>query len=308
MSEHLSKVIDILRNVAGFADVKPDEVKITRLGGLTNLVHLVEARGKKVVVRIPGDGTESYINREVEVHNARAAEKAGVAPAVLWADAKSGAMVTRALEHIETMTPALFKSRKGSPARAGAALGKLHRSGQQFDFRFELFAMIDGYLKVLSTKDVALPDGYHDVVAAAMPIRDMIEKHPVPLTACHCDPLSENFLDDGARMWLVDWEYSGMNDPHWDLGDVSVEAEMDEAQEAELLQGYFGRAPTSAEKGRVVIYKAMCDLLWTLWGLIQLADNNPALDFRAYADGRFARCRALMNSQAFAGHVAAIGA
>lgn len=308
MSEHLPKVIEILRQVPGFENVSPDEVKITRLGGLTNLVHLVAAQGQKIVVRIPGDGTESYINREVEVHNAKAAEKAGVAPAVLWADAKSGAMVTRALEGIETMTPALFKVRAGSPARAGAALAKLHRSGQTFDFRFELFAMIDGYLKVLSTKDVALPEGYHDVVAAATPIREALEKNAVPLAPCHCDPLSENFLDDGQKMWIVDWEYSGMNDPHWDLGDVSVEAEMDDAQEATLLQGYFGRAPTAAEKGRVVVYKAMCDLLWTLWGLIQLADNNPALDFRAYADGRFARCRALMNSPAFAGHVAAIGA
>ncbi|MBG1233244.1 phosphotransferase family protein [Aestuariivirga litoralis] len=308
MSEYLPKVISILQNVPGFADVKASEIKLTRLGGLTNLVHRVEARGQRVVVRIPGDGTESYINRAVEVHNARAAEKAGVAPNVLWADAASGALVTRALDNIETMTPALFKSRPGSPARAGAALAKLHRSGQSFDFRFELFAMIDDYLKVLATKDVALPEGYHNVVAAAKPIREALEKSAVPLAPCHCDPLSENFLDDGARMWMVDWEYSGMNDPHWDIGDLSVEAEMDDAQEAELLHGYFGRTPTPAEMGRVVIYKAMCDLLWTLWGLIQLADKNPALDFRAYADGRFARCRALMNSPAFAGHAAAISA
>ena len=308
MSEHLPKVIAILNNVPGFNDVKPEDVKITRLGGLTNLVYLVEANSEKVVVRIPGDGTESYINREVEVHNAKAAEMAGVAPAVLWADSKSGAMVTRALENIETMTPAHFKSRKGSPARAGAALAKLHKSGEKFDFRFELFAMIDGYLKVLATKDVALPEGYHDIVAAAAPVRNALLAHPVPLTPCHCDPLSENFLDDGTRMWIVDWEYSGMNDPHWDLGDLSVEAEMDDAREAELLQGYFGRSPSKAEKGRVVIYKAMCDLLWTLWGLIQLADKNPALDFRAYADGRFARCKILMMNPAFKGHIAAISA
>ena len=76
----------------------------------------------------------------------------------------------------------------------------------------------------------------------------------------------------------------------------------------EMLAAYFPAGPTPAERGRMVIYKAMCDLLWTLWGLIQLANGNPADDFRAYADTRFARCKALMADPAFAGHVAAVRA
>jgi thiamine kinase-like enzyme len=100
-------------------------------------------------------------------------------------------------------------------------------------------------------------------------------------------------------MWVVDWEYCGMNDPMWDLADLSVEGDFDDAQERELIHAYFNGAPSSFESGRIVIYKAMCDLLWTLWGLIQLASNNPATDFRAYADTRFARCRALMQTDVF---------
>jgi thiamine kinase-like enzyme len=73
-----------------------------------------------------------------------------------------------------------------------------------------------------------------------------------------------------------------------------------------MMAAYFGRAPLPAERGRVVVYKAMCDLLWTLWGLLQLANGNPADDFRAYADTRFARCKALMQAPSFAGHVAAV--
>jgi thiamine kinase-like enzyme len=83
---------------------------------------------------------------------------------------------------------------------------------------------------------------------------------------------------------------------------------MDDAQDAEMLAAYFGRAPSDAERGRMVIYKAMCDLLWTLWGLIQLADDNPAEDFWAYATGRFARCRALMQDARFAAHLDAVRA
>ena len=166
--------------------------------------------------------------------------------------------------------------------------------------------MIDDYLKVLSTKDVSLPDGYEDVVAAAMPVGEVLAAADLPLAPCHCDPLCENFLDDGERMWIVDWEYSGMNDPLWDVGDLSVEAGMTAAQDAELMEGYFGRAPTAAETGRMVIYKAMCDLLWTLWGLIQHADDNPAEDFWAYSTGRFDRCKTLMGDPAFQGHVDAV--
>ena len=153
-----------------------------------------------------------------------------------------------------------------------------------------------------------MPGGYHDVVDAAQPIKAALAAHPAGLAPSHCDPLCENFLDDGTRMWIVDWEYSGMNDPMWDLGDLSVEAEMDADQEAELLRAYFGRAPTAAENGRVVIYKAMCDLLWTLWGLIQHADANPAADFWAYATNRFNRCRALMDGPDFANHLTAVKA
>jgi len=308
MSDHEASILSALKNVPGYEGLGPGECTVTRLGGLTNLVFLVDAPPGRVVVRIPGEGTEAYIDRAVEATNARAAHRAGVAPEVMWADPASGVMVTRAIDGITTMTPDLFAARPGAPGRAGQALARLHRSGETFDFRFELFAMIDDYLAVLSTKDATLPEGYHDIVAAAEPVKRALAASPVPLAPCHCDPLCENFLDDGQAMWIVDWEYSGMNDPLWDVGDVAVEAGMDAAQEAELLQGYLGRAPTAAETGRVVIYKAMCDLLWTLWGLIQHADNNPAEDFWAYSTERFDRCKALMQSPDFAGHVAAVEA
>ncbi|RAZ91185.1 LPS biosynthesis choline kinase [Mesorhizobium hawassense] len=275
---------------------------LERLGGLTNMVY----RAGDVCLRIPGKGTEEYINRANEAMAAREAAKAGVSPEVLYADPATGRMATRFIAGAETMSPEKFKARPGSPARAGAAFRKLHESGAVFPFRFELFAMIDDYLKVLSTKDVALPAGYHDVVREAGSVRAALDTHPIQLAACHCDPLCENFLDTGERMWIVDWEYSGMNDPLWDLGDLSVEGKFDDGQDEELMRAYFGGEARPAERGRVVIYKAMCDLLWTLWGLIQLANNNPVDDFRAYADGRFARCQALMETAEFAKHLAAV--
>jgi thiamine kinase-like enzyme len=97
-----------------------------------------------------------------------------------------------------------------------------------------------------------------------------------------------------------------MNDPMWDLGDLSVEGGFDVTQDEEMLQAYFGGKAAPQDHGRMVIYKAMCDLLWTLWGLIQHANANPIDDFRAYADGRFARCRKLMATPEFAEHMRAV--
>jgi len=275
-----------------------------RLGGLTNLVFRVG----DYCLRIPGRGTEEYIDRANEAVAAGEAARAGVSPEVLHVDKQTGIMVTRFIDGAVTMSPENFRMRKGAPGRAGAAFRQLHGSGAVFPFRFELFAMIDDYLAILSTKDVALPEGYHDVVREAEAVRAALAAHPLPLVACHCDPLCENFLDTGERMWIVDWEYSGMNDPMWDLGDLSVEGGFDAGQDEEMLAAYFGGAPSPADRGRMVIYKAMCDLLWTLWGLIQLANDNPADDFRAYADGRFARCKALMATPEFSRHLAAVRA
>jgi thiamine kinase-like enzyme len=298
MSEDFDKIRQVLASIPG-AKAKGD---ITRLGGLTNRVYRVG----DLCIRLPGAGTEEYIDRHNESVAAREAARAGVSPEVLHAASVTGIMVTRFIEGAATMSPEAFRNRAGSPARAGEVLATLHRSGAAFPFRFELFAMIDDYLRILSTKDVALPEGYHAVVAEAEDIKKVLVNRPVPLAPCHCDPLCENFIDTGQRMWIVDWEYSGMNDPMWDLGDLSVEGGFDAAQDEAMLAAYFGHAPHAADRGRMVIYKGMCDLLWTLWGLIQLANGNPADDFRAYADNRFARCRTLMATPEFAHHLRAV--
>ena len=208
------------------------------------------------------------------------------------------------------MSPKAFQSKAGATTRAGVALKKLHSSGETFKPTFELFEQIDKYLGELGS-DAQLPDGYHETLATAQGVRAALNARPLPSAPCHCDPLCENFVDDAVAdaMRIVDFEYGGMNDPMWDLGDLSVEAGLETAAEQALLDAYFGdTAPTAAELGRVACYKAMCDLLWTLWGLLQHKNGNPAEDFWAYSTERFARCKALMATPGFAQHVAAVQA
>ncbi len=282
------------------------EIKVERLGGLTNLVYRLDAADRSFALRIAGEGTEDYIDRKVEGHNAKVAAAAGVSPKVLFFDEADGLMLADYLEGCATMTPESFPTTPGAPARAARVLKAMHSCGQDFQFRFELFAMIDEYLGVLAKLGASLPEGYHDVVKEAQLVRAVLDARPNPLAPCHCDPLCENFLDDGTRMWIVDWEYSGMNDPIWDLGDLSVEAGFGPAQDREMMEAYCDGPVTPAVFGRMVIYKALCDLLWTLWGLIQHANDNPVDDFWAYSINRFERCKTLMADSAFAGHVEAI--
>ncbi|HEX9789192.1 MAG TPA: choline/ethanolamine kinase family protein [Kiloniellales bacterium] len=302
----MDEVEAALARIPDLAGLPRKSLTWERLGGLTNRVYRVVANDAAYALRIPGEGTGDYIDRKVEAHNARVAANAGVGAEVIFCDESDGLMLTRFLEGAVTMSPAHFRDRSGAPARAAKALKRMHTCGQAFQFRFELFSMIDSYRGLLKTRDAQLPFGYDVAVAEAESVRPVLDLSPPPLAPCHCDPLAENFLDDGARMWIVDWEYSGMNDPIWDLGDVSVEAEFDEAQDREMMTAYCDGPAPAAIYGRMIIYKAMCDLLWTLWGLIQHADNNPAEDFWAYATRRFARCTALMNSERFVESVAAV--
>ena len=114
--------------------------------------------------------------------------------------------------------------------------------------------MIDEYLAMLKKLGAQLPDGYHDIVEAAKPVRDALNANPAELAPCHCDPLCENFLDTGTHMWIVDWEYSGMNDPLWDLGDLSVEAGFNDIQDREMMAAYCDGSVPDAVFGRMVIY------------------------------------------------------
>lgn len=302
----LERARQLLGGLALFAHADRSQLRLVRLGGTTNLVFRIDAGPRRYVLRVPGKGTEEYINRSHEAQAARETARVQVSPAVLHFDAATGVMVTQLVEDAVTMTPDGFRRRAHAPARAGEVLRRLHGSDAVFNFRFELFAMIDDYLGVLAGKQTALPAGYHDVVREAAVVRAALAAHALPSAACHCDPLCENFLDTGERMWLVDWEYSGMNDPLWDLGDLSVEGGFDAAQDEQMLRAYFGGEARPADRGRMVIYKAMCDLLWTLWGLIQHANQNPAEDFWAYSLGRFNRCKALMAAPEFRRHIASV--
>ncbi len=283
----------------------PADAVTTRLAGLTNVNHLVADGDDRYVLRIPGEGTGEYIKRVDEEVAARSAAAAGVNADVVFFDASDGLMVTRFVDGAATMNADRFLD-LDAVARAGHAFRQLHTHAAPFAADFTLFPMIDEYKSLLASKGATLPDGYDEIQRRAGSVRATLEAAPVPLLPCHCDPLCENFLDTGERMYIIDYEYAGNNDPMWDLGDLSVEGEFGPDQDEALLRAYFGGEPPADQRGRMIAYKALCDLLWTLWGVIQHVNGNPADDFWAYAVGRFERCKALMSTPEFDARVAAI--
>lgn len=286
--------------------VDADPLNAVRLAGLTNINHVLTHNAVAYVVRLPGEGTSEYIDRRTEEVAARSAAAAGVNAEVMFFDSSDGLMVTRFIDGARTMDSEAFRD-PGALQRAGAALRRLHTTATPFSNEFDLFGMIDQYRSLLAAQGASLPDGYDDLQRAADETRRALASNPVPSVPSHCDPLCENFLDTGTRMYVIDYEYAGNNDPMWDLADLAVEGGFDAHQEEMLLAAYLGTEPSDEHRGRLVAYKAMCDLLWTLWGVIQHANGNPADDFWAYATGRFDRCRILMSDPSYHTHIRAIG-
>ena len=303
--EDLQDVQAKLARVPRLSGIATGDAEIERLAGLTNRNYKITHGDERFVLRIPGEGTSEYINRRHVAVAARIAAEAGVNAEVLFFDETDGLMLTRFVDGAATMNGERFKD-LGAVSRAAQAFRRMHDCGKSFATVFDLFQKMDEYLDYLRKKRARIPDGYAEVQREAETVRAALNGRPAGLQPCHCDPLAENFLDTGARIFIIDWEYAGNNDPMWDLGDVSVEAGFGADQDAALLEAYFqGRAP-AAQVGRMVMYKAMCDLLWTLWGVIQVANENPVDDFWAYAVNRFERCKALMGSVEFGRHVDAV--
>jgi len=293
-----SEVFESLSGIDGFIHLNAENCKIERLGGLTNRNYKIDCHHGSYVLRLAGEGTSEYINREVEFNNATIASNAGVNAEIIYFDTATGTMICRYIDNAVTLDIDTLRD-IGVVQRTGRAFRKLHDCGQEFQGNFDLFEQIDQYLDVINKLDAKLPDGYEQVQQEAEQVRAALTAHSLPVSPCHCDPMVENCIDNGKMVYIIDFEYAGNNDPMWDLGDISVEGDFTAQQDKALLAAYFGHKPDPFDVGRMVMYKAMCDLLWTLWGVVQHANNNPVDDFWAYAVGRLERCKKLMAGDDF---------
>ena len=303
----MERLYNALERVPLFRNVRREDINLEPLGGaLTNVCYKVTTGGGAYVLRLAGEGTSDYIDRAAEKHNSRVAAEAGVNAEVLFFDATDGTMVTRFVEGISMNAGDGFGRDPGAPVRVARALKRVHSLGRVFRSRFDVFAAIDGYLDLLRGWRTPVPEDYHEVGQSARAVRLALEASPAALVPCHNDPWPGNLLDADGRIYLIDWEYSGMNDPMWDLADLSVEARFGPEQDRTMMEAYYGARLSPVLYSRLEVYKAMSDLHWSVWGIVQHAKGNPAEDFWSYGLERLGRSKTRMSGADFGRHLSVV--
>lgn len=265
-------------------------------GGLTNSNYRVLIDGSPFFVRVPGASTELLaIDRKNEYFNARAAAQAGVGPKVLHYLPEFQVMVLEFLDG-KTMSNELLAA-AGMPTKVAQAIKRLHAS-PRFLTDFNMFRLTEFYLKICGEHDVRVPDGYPERLPKVRRIEQALRAHPLPAVPCHNDLLAENYMLVGDSLRLIDYEYSGNNDPCFELGNTCQELKYDESCIAEVCAGYFGSA--APEKiARMKLYMIMSDVGWGLWAAIQAKISKIDYDFWGWAVERWGRAVDKLDSKQF---------
>jgi len=265
-------------------------------GGLTNTNYKVTVDGTPYFVRVPGASTELLaVDRQNEYENSKAAALSGVGPKVIHYIPEEKVMV---LEFIngKTMSNETFQA-PGMPARIAQSLKMLH-SGPRFYSDFNMFRLTEFYLKIVKEHNVKIPEGYYDRMPTVNRIEQATLISPLPTVPCNNDLLAENYIDDGKMLRLIDFEYSGNNDPCFELGNTCQELKFDEARIVELCEAYFGKAAPS-KLARMKLNMIMSDVGWTLWAAIQQKISKIDYDFWGWAIERWSRAVEKMDSPQF---------
>ena len=250
-------------------------------GGITNRNFKVEVAGDTYVLRIGGKDTELLgIDRRAEHAASLAAADLGVGPEVARFVEPEGYLVTRFVAG-QPMDGA-------RTAEVAALLRRLH-GGPELPSRFDAHEVVEAYRATAAAYGVDVPAAYAD----AKEIADGIEaaRGPQPRVPCHNDLLNANFIDTGAGLCIVDWEYAGMGDRFFDLANFSVNHELDPAGDRELLMAYFGEVQERDERA-LVLMRFMSDFREAMWGVVQQGISELDFDFAGYAERHFARALA----------------
>lgn len=276
-------------------------ISITPLsGGLTNSNFKVEVDGTPYFARVPGASTELLaVNRDNEYHNSKAAHEAGVGPKVLHHLPEYDVMILEFLKGKTMSKDSLNEA--GMPTRMAQAIKKLNM-GPRFLTDFNMFRLTEYYLQMCKERDINIPDGYHDRMLTVAQIEQAMNVKPLATVPCNNDLLAENYIDDGQKLWLIDYEYSGNNDPTFELGNTCQEMQFNDDQINEICAAYFGEA-TADKIARMKLNMIMSDVGWGLWAAIQAKISTIDFDFWGWAIERWGRAVEKMDSREFEGWI-----
>ena len=293
----------ILQRVPQFASAR--ELAVSELsGGITNKNYKVVADGEAYVLRMGGNETRHLgIDRKVEYGCTLAASRVGVAPEPVAFLEPEGYLVTRFISG-----PGIPADQIGAEAnirRVVASLKRYHAL-DHFPGSFSPFRVAEAYEKTARSFDANLPEKMRWYLEKAHEIERAMYRAPFTPRPCHNDLLNANFIDDGTRIRILDWEYAGMGDLFFDLGNFAVQHEFTEEQDEILLRAYFGEGRDDpagrlykAHRARLKLMKIMSDLREAMWGVVQVGVSKLEFDYVGYARKYFERFEAAVNMPDF---------
>jgi thiamine kinase-like enzyme len=268
-------------------------------GGITNRNFLVTIPGAddRYVIRLAGNDTHLLgISREVEHAATVAAAGVGVGPEVTAFIRPEGYLVTQFIEGSAVSDEAVH--RLDTLQRVAQSLRRIH-DGPPIPGLFVPLRIVEAYRALAAARGVRIPAEYELAAAIGRRIELACLAAPIEPRPCHNDLLNANFIDDGARIRIVDWEYAGMGDPFFDLGNFSINHELTPEQDGHLLAAYDGGAVRPARLARLTLMRVVSDFREAMWGVLQQGISTLDVDFVGYAGEHFDRLLANASTPAF---------
>ena len=271
----------IKEKISSLLSQEEEVLSVEQLGGMTNQNYLVKTTNKQYIVKFFGKGTEKLINRQDEKHNLELLKDLDLDVKNYLFDIEAGIKVN---EYIESAITLDSRSIKTKFDKIAPILQTIHASGKELRGEFAPFEEIKKYESLIEEK---IPyANYEAVREEVFSLEKRLADLGVDRKSCHIDLVPENFIESPqGRLYLIDWEYSSMNDPMWDLAALFLESEFTRQEEEDFLSHYESeQTPVSREK--IAIYKILQDAIWSLWTVYK---EEQGADFGDYGVSRYQR-------------------
>ena len=271
----------IKEKISSLLSEEEEVLSVEQLGGMTNQNYLVKTTNKQYIVKFFGKGTEKLINRQDEKYNLELLKDLDLDVKNYLFDIEAGIKVNEYIESAITLDSTSIKTKFDKIA---PILQTIHASGKELRGEFAPFEEIKKYESLIEEK---IPyANYEAVLEAVFSLEKRLADLGVDRKSCHIDLVPENFIESPqGRLYLIDWEYSSMNDPMWDLAALFLESEFTRQEEEAFLSHYESeQTPVSREK--IAIYKILQDAIWSLWTVYK---EEQGADFGDYGVSRYQR-------------------
>lgn len=282
------KACEILKKCMNLQEGQIKDVRTG--GGMTNTNYFAIVGNEEYILRIPGACTEEMIDRKREYHNSFQAAQLGINPENVYFDIDSGIKVTRCIEDAVTFNGKTARL-ENNIRKTTHILRTLHESDLELEGEFSVQCEYEKYKNMMNTRQAVPYDGFEKMDQLFYRLMDRLNEIGLDDKPCHNDLVAENFVMSGnGTLYLIDWEYSGMNDPMWDLASHLLECEFTSDEDELFLQYYFPQGIDKSSREKILIFKICQDILWSAWTVVKEHDGE---DFGTYGQDRLARAAVL---------------